>query len=187
MELDWVLLGLIYMHHGATGYELNRMLRNSTGYLMATHLSHIYPALKRLNQKGLIDYREIQLDNRPNKKVYHITPYGENELHRWLKEPVAGIGNLQPFILKMAFTPLMDKATILAHIDSKIAELTGHLPVQERGISVEIEYLDKQIFNQQKAQVLWGGLSGILIATNITQITQLKKWRQDVEQGIDET
>ena len=185
MELDWVLLGLIRMHSGVTGYELNNILSNSTGYLMSTHLSRIYPALKRMRKKGLIEYQEVLLNNRPSKKVYHITPAGEEELQAWLKEPVPGIVDLQPFILKMSFSPLMDKATILKHIDSKMVELAEFPQENERGISLEMEYLDKDAFESQKAQVLWLGLSSLLIATRQTRLAQLKKWRQEIEKELE--
>ena len=58
MELEYVLLGLIRLHQGVTGYELNRIIKESTGYLLSASLSHIYPTLKRkLHERGLVSYR----------------------------------------------------------------------------------------------------------------------------------
>ena len=123
MELENILLGLISMHQGATGYELNRIMRESTGYLMPAALSHIYPALRRLRDKGLVTYHQVPMKNRPSKKVYQITDAGIQRLQVWLQEPIESRISFQPFLLKMAFSPLMTKETILGHIDREIATL----------------------------------------------------------------
>jgi PadR family transcriptional regulator, regulatory protein AphA len=80
MELACVLLGLICLHQGVTGYELNRIIEESTGYLLSTSLSRIYPVLRRLYEEGRVSYQNIPLKNRPSKKVYLITPQGEASL-----------------------------------------------------------------------------------------------------------
>ena len=48
MDLEYVLLGLIRLHQGVTGNELNRIIKVSTGYLMSASLSQIDPMLRKL-------------------------------------------------------------------------------------------------------------------------------------------
>jgi DNA-binding PadR family transcriptional regulator len=177
LELDCVLLGLIRLHQGVTGYELSRTLRESTGYLMSVSLSHIYPALRRLHERGLVTYKSVPMTNRPEKKVYQITPGGEQALQVWLEAPVEFSLDLKPFFLKMAFSPLMTKDTILAHIDREIARVEYPERPQERGVHMEMEYLDKDRLDPQKAEMLWNGMYNILVRVQSVQLEGLKEWR----------
>src|SRR5512146_153104 len=101
MELDDVLLGLIRLHQGVTGYELNRIIKESTGYMLSASLSHIYPSLRKLHDRGLVSYSDIPMKNRPNKKVYLITAAGDTVLQTWLEAPIDSGLDFKAFCLKM--------------------------------------------------------------------------------------
>jgi DNA-binding PadR family transcriptional regulator len=184
MELDFVLLGLIRLHQGVTGYELNRITRESTGYLMSVSLSHIYPALERLHRQRLVSYQVIPMKNRPSKKVYQITPTGDKKLQAWLEAPVGEDWDFKPFCLKMAFSPLMTKAVILQHIDRQIAYREGLKQGAGRGIQVEVDYLDKQQFNSPRAELLWDGIYQVHVQTEAIRINWLKQWRGRLEKEL---
>ncbi len=186
MELDNVLLGLIRLHQGVTGYELNRIIRESTGYLMSASLSHIYPALKRLNDKGLVTFVDSPMKNRPTKKIYHITPAGDEELQNWLEMPLYPNLDFKPFCLRMAFSPLMKKETILRHIDREIRSRESLRQVREPGIQVEVNYLDKERLNQPRAEMLWESIYQVQLQTEELRIEWLKEWRRKVNAELME-
>lgn len=53
-------------------------------------ISHtqVYPALARLEQKGLVRYHIVdQQAVRPNKKVYELTEEGRDTLRQWVESP----------------------------------------------------------------------------------------------------
>lgn len=184
MELECVLLGLISMRPGVTGYELNRIMRESTGYLVAS-LSHIYPALRRLHDRGLVTYSDVPIKNRLAKKMYSITPAGEALLREWLAQPVeARELDVRPFLLKMAFSPLMDKASILAHMDREIARLERYHLEVERGIDIEIDYLDKTNVDPARAGLLWSGLNRISVRADVERLGWLKEWRAELARDL---
>jgi DNA-binding PadR family transcriptional regulator len=184
MELDFALLGLIRLHQGVTGYELNRMIKESTGYLMSASLSHIYPALERLHRQGQVSYQVVPMKNRPSKKVYQITPAGAEKLQAWLEAPVEETIDFKPFCLKMAFSPLMMKETILRHIDREIASREKLQQERGRGVQVEVDYLDKQQFDRPRAELLWDGIYQVHTRTEDLRIAWLKEWRQGLEQRL---
>lgn len=187
MELESVLLGLISMHQGITGYELNRIMSESTGYLISASLSHIYPSLKKLSEGGLVTFHDLPIKNRLAKKVYHITPAGEDALQEWLRKPIdEKVLDPKPFYLKMSFSPLMDKQTILEHIDREIKRLELYHQNIERGIQVEVEYLDKQRYDLDKAVLLWGEINAITVKTDAMRLAWLKEWRKTIEEKIKE-
>jgi DNA-binding PadR family transcriptional regulator len=184
LDLEFALLGLIRLHQGVTGYELNRIIKESTGYLLSASLSHIYPTLRKLHERGLVSYSDIPMKNRPNKKIYMITPAGDEELQAWLEEPVESGLDFKSFSLKMSFSPLMGKETILRQIDREIAYREGLNQAGGRGIQVEVEYLDKQRFNRPRAEILWEGLYQVHAQTEALRLAWLKSWRQSVENEL---
>ena len=186
MELECVLLGLISMHQGATGYDLNRMMRESTGYLISAPLSQIYPSLKKLHAGGLVSFQNLPIKNRLAKKFYNITPAGEQALQEWLCKPVEENAlDVKPFYLKMAFSPLMNKQTILDHIDREINRIELVHREREREIYVEVDYLDREKYDLEKAGMLWNGIRQMMIRTYASQLTWLKEWRQMIDQKMD--
>jgi DNA-binding PadR family transcriptional regulator len=184
VELENVLLGLIRLHQGVTGYDLNRIIRESTGYLMSASLSHIYPTLKRLHDRGLVTYVDTPLKNRPNKKTYHITPAGDEILHAWLETPVEAQLDFKPFLLKMAFSPLMRKDILLGHIQREITCRERLLHEREQAIQVEVDYLDKEQFDLPRAEFLWGSIYQVQFQTESLRVAWLKEWVPKIEQGL---
>jgi hypothetical protein len=94
--------------------------------------------------------------------------------------------DIKPFCLKMSFSPLMPKETILRHIDQEIAKREKQRQERERGIRVEVDYLDKDQINLSRAELLWNGIFQLLVQTDDLQTAWLKGWRQSVEQGLKE-
>jgi DNA-binding PadR family transcriptional regulator len=181
LELENVLLGLICLHQKVTGYELNRIIQDSTGYLMSASLSHIYPSLRRLHDRGLVAYTNEPIKNRPAKKIYQITPAGEAALQEWLKQPIAECEmDFRPFMLKMAFSPLMSKETILEHIDREIERRERSLHDNDRGNSVEMNFIDRSFIDPVKAEFLWGEIYNMGMETSRLRLEWLKEWRGKV-------
>jgi PadR family transcriptional regulator, regulatory protein AphA len=184
MDLEYALLGLIRLHQGVTGYELNRMIKESTGNFLSASLSQIYPMLKKMHDSGLVLYRDVPIKNRPSKKVYLITKEGDKKLQAWLEEAIESGLDFKAFCLKMAFSPLMKKATILRHIGREIDYREGLRRERERGIFVEVEYLDKKKFDMARAEVLWNGIYQLAIQTEDLRLAWLSNWRQKVEKEL---
>jgi DNA-binding PadR family transcriptional regulator len=184
MEIENVLLGLIRLHQGVTGYELNRIIKVSTGYLMPASLSHIYPALKRLHDRGLVSRQDIPLNNRPSKKVYMITAKGCDEIQAWLEAPIESALDFKSFYLKMVFSPLMRKETILKHIDREIIYREELTLQRARGNTLELDYLKTSNFDNQGTQLLWGGIREVVIRTEDLRLAWLREYRQAVEKGV---
>jgi DNA-binding PadR family transcriptional regulator len=185
MELENVLLGLICLHQKVTGYELNRIIQDSTGFLMSASLSHIYPSLRRLHDKGLVEYTNEPIKNRPAKKIYQINPAGEAALHEWLKVPIEESEmDFRPFMLKMAFSPLMSKETILDHIDREISRREHSLLVNDRGNRVEMDFIDRSAIDPAKAEFLWSEIYRVGVESSHLRLEWLRAWREKVQKKL---
>lgn len=176
MEIDLVLLGLIKQNKSITGYELNSNIRDSNRYFLSVSLAYIYPTLKKLYQRGLVTYITIPMTNRPDKKAYQITPEGETVLNEWLKVPIEPDMYFSSFLLKMQFAPLMEKTTIIEHIDREIARLEAK--ISDLGQLPNCIYSGK--VDEMTGEVLMG-ISNLLTDTNDLRIDWLKQWRSRVE------
>ena len=186
MELENVLLGLIRLHSGVTGYELNAIIHESTGYMMSASLSHIYPSLRKLHERGLVSYTDLPIKNRLAKKIYEITPAGEQALQEWLRTPIEESEmDFRPFMLKMSFSPLMSKETILQHIDREIARRESVLQEKDRDTRLELDYLDKSTIDPSRAEFLWKGINQVGRQTSHLHLAWLKEWRQSIEECLE--
>jgi len=87
MSLKHVILG--FLNYGPqSGYDLKKAFDASVRHFWPADQSQIYRTLARLVDLGYTEVEvEIQ-DDRPDRKVYHITPGGKQELHRWLTTPL---------------------------------------------------------------------------------------------------
>ena len=89
MSLDHILLGLL--HEPSTGYDLKAAFSDRIRHFWSAEISQIYPTLKRLEQRRLLQSRVEPSPKGPNRKVYTLTVAGREELLDWLRGgPVIG-------------------------------------------------------------------------------------------------
>ncbi|MFP3326308.1 PadR family transcriptional regulator, partial [Planococcus sp. SIMBA_160] len=68
----------------------------------------IYPALKRLTEDELVICRELEQTNRPDKKVYRITPKGRQALFEAINKPPAEDKFRSDFAFVIFFADLLE-------------------------------------------------------------------------------
>jgi PadR family transcriptional regulator, regulatory protein AphA len=86
MSLDHAILGFL-QYKPLSGYDLKAEFDFSLQESWPADQSHIYRTLARLAEKKWIETEVIKQSNRPDRKVYHITKKGSEELARWLSVP----------------------------------------------------------------------------------------------------
>jgi DNA-binding PadR family transcriptional regulator len=86
MSLKYAMLGFLNMR-ALSGYDLKKMFGASVQfYWPATH-SQIYRTLDQMLKDDLVTQEIIHQEDYPNKKNYHITDKGKQELRDWLVTP----------------------------------------------------------------------------------------------------
>jgi DNA-binding PadR family transcriptional regulator len=86
--LGYAILALLSREE-LSGYDLASRMRARVGHFWEARHSQIYPELARLEEEGLATYRVVEQQDRPDKKVYKITPSGLEILKEWVTEPPA--------------------------------------------------------------------------------------------------
>jgi PadR family transcriptional regulator, regulatory protein AphA len=116
MSLSHAILGLLTVTP-MTGYDLkNEAFDKTVAHFWQADQTQIYRTLATMAGSGWVESTlEIQED-RPNRKVYHITEAGREELRRWLHTEQPLPVHREPFLVQMFFAGELDKETVLAHI-----------------------------------------------------------------------
>lgn len=70
-----------------SGYDLAKSFDGSVGFFWDASHQQIYRELSKLESAGALWVEKVMQDNRPNKKLYHITPTGEEMLKAWIAQP----------------------------------------------------------------------------------------------------
>jgi PadR family transcriptional regulator, regulatory protein AphA len=86
MSLDYALLGFLN-YHPYTGYDLKKIFDTSVRHFWPADQSQIYRTLARLTEQGLAEMEKVPQEDRPDRKVYHITNAGRAELLKFLAGP----------------------------------------------------------------------------------------------------
>ena len=87
MSLEFAILGFLDKV-SMTGYDLKKQFDNTIRHAWEADQSQIYRVLAKLDENGLVTREVIEQDDRPDRKVYHITPKGRETLTIWLKSLV---------------------------------------------------------------------------------------------------
>jgi DNA-binding PadR family transcriptional regulator len=126
------------------GYELRERLRQALGPLGdAMNPGQIYVTLTRLEKAGLVaTARAAGAADRPDRKVYGLTPDGQQRVADWLAEVSWPKPDLAEFHLKLlaaATARLADPVTI---VDGQRRELLRRLRDAQRAAMAEPDHSD---------------------------------------------
>jgi PadR family transcriptional regulator AphA len=120
MSLKYALLGFL-SYAPMTGYELKQHFDRSIYYFWNAKLSQIYPTLTRMKDEGLLAMEVEYQENKPNRKVYHITEAGREELLRWLRGRADVSPTRDAFLIKVFFGGKLEKEEVLAQLHHHLA------------------------------------------------------------------
>ena len=89
MSLEYLLLGFLNQKV-RSGYDLHKDLGDIFEYGWKADRRQIYYLLHKMEDKKWLEVEVIPQDDNPNKKIYHITPLGQEKLKLWIKTPLNG-------------------------------------------------------------------------------------------------
>lgn len=129
MNVKTILLGSLF-DKSLSGYDLKKLFSLSFAFFSGLSYGSIYPALKKLEQEGLITMKlEIQ-ENAPNRKVYTITEAGKRTFLESLKSPFGLENYKNELLMRMFFFEHLSKEERLAaaqdYLD-QVKEVAGRL------------------------------------------------------------
>ena len=154
MPLKHALLGFLN-YQPMTGYDLKQNFDQSIYYFWNAKLSQIYPALNRMREDGWLTMEVDYQEDRPNRKVYHITEAGRGELHRWLKEPVDMATVRDAFLIKIFFGGELEKEEIKAQLRRHLILHQEQLAAYQETVRCGIRQ-SAEVTGLERESVFWG-------------------------------
>ena len=121
MSLRFALL-VVLKKQDATGYGITKWFDGPLGYFWNTSHQRVYRALSTLYEDGWVDFEHVRQTDKPDKKVYHITPEGERVLREWLATPVKPAVINDAFLVKLFAAQLDSVAELERELTSRIKE-----------------------------------------------------------------
>lgn len=114
-KIDMVILGLLN-HEDLTGYDIKKRIDGAISFFWKGSFGNIYPALKDMENQGLITKRELAVGGR-DKITYHITKSGKAALKDWLREEQVSNELKYETLLKLFFSGADSREVSLRNIE----------------------------------------------------------------------
>ena len=99
--LDYIILGMLY-DDNLTGYDIKKYIENGIGVFYKASYGSLYPALKKLTEKGFLTMYEEPLGGR-QKNYYKITNVGKKGFLDWLVLPINVLDGTNTHFAKVYF------------------------------------------------------------------------------------
>jgi DNA-binding PadR family transcriptional regulator len=121
------------------GYHLRARLRRALGPLgESMNAGQVYVTLARLERAGLVVCQRVDgLADRPDRKVYALTPAGQQRVAVWLTEVSWPKPDLAEFHLKLAAAAAARLADPVELVDAQRRELLRRLREAQRAVLAE--------------------------------------------------
>jgi DNA-binding PadR family transcriptional regulator len=123
------------------GYQLRARLRDALGPLGdAMNAGHVYVTLTRLEKAGLVAAEtSAERSDRSDRKVYALTPEGQQRVAEWIAEVSWPKPDLAEFHLKLIAAASARLADPLTIVDTQRRELLRRLGDAQRAALAEPE------------------------------------------------
>jgi DNA-binding PadR family transcriptional regulator len=168
MERKLLLLGLLRLQE-LHGYQINELIDAHLGTSIQLKKPTVYKLLGAMENDGWINYHEEQKGNYPTRRVYRITPEGEEAFQQLLRrnladyKPVSYLGKIG--IVYLDTMPGEEAAVLLRQRREQIEKLAQVLRTDEQHqggfqlmlsfhlgqLKAELEWLDEVIGHLQHA------------------------------------
>ena len=126
MSLEHAMLGFL-CYTPLTGYDLKKAFDVSVRHFWPADQSQIYRTLARMAERRWVEMEVIPQEERPNRKVYHITEAGREELRRWLAMPLPPDDRRLPWLVQVFFSGQLDDEEVLALFEREAEQLRATL------------------------------------------------------------
>lgn len=139
MKSGDVILALVRLHPGVSGYELRQQIKLTSGYFFSISLSRLYPLLAELTKRGFLTFTEEEILRRPPRKRYTITELGEKHLEDVM------VQEFDPEFSMQAFSSFLGQLSLMPTVDDDV---------------IRSFLLDgKRVFTEHRERIMRSGMS----------------------------
>ena len=139
MSLRFALLALLSVD-AMTGYDLHKRFDSSVGHVWYAPDSQIYPELRKMESEGLVEGEDQLRGERGTRRLYHVTPAGDEAFVSWMAAPLDYQRVRDPAHLRAAYLEAATAEDARRFLLDHITEWEGELE-QWEGELTHIEAL----------------------------------------------
>jgi len=144
--LAFALLGLIWQEP-CSGYDLRKFFSSTPMISFSDSPGAIYPALHRLEQRGLVRGHVAEGPGLRRRRIFQLTARGRAEFRRWQTQPVLRddvVRNLDALMLRFAFMDqFAEKGAALQFLKAFHKELTAYIPSLRKYLKSNREHMPR--------------------------------------------
>lgn len=107
MSLAYAILATL-AHQECSGYDLAKRFDESVGYFWSATHQQIYRELSQLEAKEWIHSHTVEQTDRPNKKLFSLTPLGRQKMVEWMAQPSKHSKHKEEILVKLFAGSLME-------------------------------------------------------------------------------
>jgi DNA-binding PadR family transcriptional regulator len=100
MSLAYAILATL-VHQKCSGYDLAKQFDESVGYFWSATHQQIYRELSQLEARAWIHSQTIEQEDRPNKKIFDLTPLGRQKMAEWMVQPSRHSKHKEEILVKL--------------------------------------------------------------------------------------
>ena len=132
---SYAVLGMLSFGRELSGYDLMKAIEGSVAFFWSPAKSQVYAELRRLVAAGCASERLVEQEARPDKRMYAITPQGEEALGEWLTaDDPEPDGFRSTFLMRLFFghrlSPEQAAARVCAYRDYSEAMLERYRDIE---------------------------------------------------------
>ena|ERR1700753_197601 len=142
--ITYGVLGLLAYWGPLSGYDIKGLFDHVLSAMWGAAHSQIYNELRRMKDLGWVVMEREEQESRPDRKVYHITPAGQDALATWQKQPPVVLQMRDELLLKIIFGSFAAPGDI---IENMRAGIDYH---EQRLLHYRQTIQQLPIFNQQR-------------------------------------
>ncbi|MCP5093958.1 MAG: PadR family transcriptional regulator [Chloroflexi bacterium] len=146
MSLKHAILGFL-SYQSLTGYDLKQGFDRSVQHFWPADQGQIYRTLNQLEKAEWVTKELVPQEDRPNRKVYHITEAGRVELHTWLTTPLSPPPSREPFLIQIFLGGLMSDEELLTIVTAEANQAKEKIAILS---NVMTSYEEKQTEGMNK-------------------------------------
>ena len=139
LSIEHGLLGFLYQEP-RHGYAIHQELSDPAGLglVWQIKLSHLYALLGKLENAGFVSTTTELQENKPPRKIYHLTAEGQSAFLSWVQSPVKNGRSLRlEFLVKLYF----------ARVEG--AEVASHLLAAQRALCHDWLAVEQALINEE--------------------------------------
>ena len=102
-----------------SGYDLWKKFTECTSHYWKASQQQVYRELSKLEAQGAISSEIVPQDNRPDKKLYQVTPLGKEILTDWIAKPSDPMAVREELLVKVLAGHLVSSQVIIQELQRR--------------------------------------------------------------------